>query len=122
MAAKKLKHYFEEHPLKVVTDAPISDIISNKDASGRIAKCAIQLLSYAPHFERRDSIKSQYLADFIVDSAEMQYKPPALDSNYWVMHFDGSKLVGGLGAGVVLTSPKGDKLRYVLQIHFAGIK
>ena len=26
----------------------------------------------------------------------------------------------GLGAGVVLTSPKGDKLRYVLQVHFAA--
>jgi ribonuclease HI len=34
------------------------------------------------------------------------------------MHFDGSKLLGGLGADVVLTSPKGDKLQYVLQMHF----
>jgi ribonuclease HI len=34
------------------------------------------------------------------------------------MHFDGSKLLGGLGAGVVLTSPKGDKLQYVLQMHY----
>jgi ribonuclease HI len=34
------------------------------------------------------------------------------------MHFDGSKLLGGLGAGVILTSPKGDKLQYVLQTHF----
>jgi ribonuclease HI len=34
------------------------------------------------------------------------------------MHFDGSKLLGGLGASVVLTSPKGDKLQYVLQMHF----
>jgi ribonuclease HI len=34
------------------------------------------------------------------------------------MHFDGSKVLGGLGAGVVLTSPKGDKLQYVLQMHF----
>jgi ribonuclease HI len=34
------------------------------------------------------------------------------------MHFDGSKLLGGLGAGVVLTSPKGDKLQYVLQMQF----
>ncbi len=25
-----------------------------------------------------------------------------------------------LGAGIVLTSPKGDKLRYTLQIHFAA--
>jgi ribonuclease HI len=34
------------------------------------------------------------------------------------MHFDGSKLLGGLGASIVLTSPKGDKLQYVLQMHF----
>jgi ribonuclease HI len=36
------------------------------------------------------------------------------------MNFDGSKMRGGLGAGVVLTSPKGDKLLYVLQIHFSA--
>ena len=36
------------------------------------------------------------------------------------MHFDGSKMRTGLGAGVVLTSPKGDKLIYALQIHFAA--
>ncbi|KAK1667086.1 hypothetical protein QYE76_055245 [Lolium multiflorum] len=36
MAAMKLKHYFEEHPMTVVCEAPISDIIGNKDASGRI--------------------------------------------------------------------------------------
>ena len=36
------------------------------------------------------------------------------------MHFDGSKMRTGLGAGIVVTSPKGDKLRYTLQIHFAA--
>ena len=34
------------------------------------------------------------------------------------MHFDGSKMKEGLGAGIVLTSPKGDRLEYALQIHF----
>jgi ribonuclease HI len=34
------------------------------------------------------------------------------------MHFDGSKLLHGLGAGVTLKSPKGDELSYVLHIHF----
>jgi ribonuclease HI len=38
------------------------------------------------------------------------------------MHFDGSKLLRGLGAGDVLTSPKGDKLQYVLQMHFRASK
>ena len=36
------------------------------------------------------------------------------------MHFDGSKMRLGLGAGIVLSSPKGDRLRYALQVHFAA--
>jgi ribonuclease HI len=36
------------------------------------------------------------------------------------MNFDGSKMCGGLGAVVVIISPKGDKLLYVLQIHFTA--
>jgi len=52
MSAKKLKHYFEEHPIKVICEAPIADILSNKDASGRIAKWAIELSPYAPQFDR----------------------------------------------------------------------
>jgi ribonuclease HI len=34
------------------------------------------------------------------------------------MNFDSSKMLGGLGAGIIFTSPKGDKLQYILQIHF----
>ena len=36
------------------------------------------------------------------------------------MHFDGSKMKSVLGAVVVLTSPRGYQLHYVLQIHFAA--
>jgi ribonuclease HI len=34
------------------------------------------------------------------------------------MYFDGSKRLEGAGAGVVLVSPKGDKMRYVLRMSF----
>src|SRR3954464_6483645 len=36
------------------------------------------------------------------------------------MHFDGSKMMTKLGASIILTSPKSDKHRYVLQVHFAA--
>src|SRR3954470_22086461 len=36
------------------------------------------------------------------------------------MFFDGSKRLQRAGAGVVLVSPKGTKLRYVLQINFSN--
>lgn len=57
-------------------------------------------------FKPRTAIKSQALADFLVDWAEMQYMPPVPDSTHWYMHFDGSKHGKGLGAGIVLTSLK----------------
>src|SRR3954467_12246479 len=120
MVAKKLKHYFQENDIKVVCTAPISEIIGNKDASGRIAKWAIELAPYTPAYERCDAVKTQALADFFVDWAEAQYEPPLPNLNYWKMHFDGSKCLDGLGAGVVITSPKKDKLEYMLQIHFAA--
>src|SRR3954466_13442491 len=120
MAAKKLKHYFQEHSIRVICEAPISDILGSKDVSGRVAKWAIELAPYTSQYDRRDAIKSQDVADFFVDWMEMQYEPPLPDPNYWRTHFDGSKTKMGLGAGIVLTSPKKDQLKYVLQIHFAA--
>jgi ribonuclease HI len=120
LAAKRLRHYFQEHTITVVSTAPLSEIIGSKDATGRVAMWAIQLAAHNILYEPRTAIKSQALADFIVDWAEVQYLPPAPDSTHWRMHFDGSKMRGGLGAGIVLTSPKKDRLDYVLQIHFAA--
>src|SRR3954467_7132082 len=119
-AAKKLKPYFQEHPITVVCTAPLAEIIGSRDASGRVAKWAIELAPYTIYYQPRTAIKSQALANFLVDWAETQYLPPASDSTHWRMHFDGSKMRTGLGAGIVLTSPKGDMLKYALQIHFAA--
>jgi hypothetical protein len=118
MAAKKLKHYFEEHPITVVSTTPLSEIIGCKDATDRVAKWAIELAAHTIQYKPRTTIKSQIIADFFANWGEHQYLPPALDSTHWRMNFDGSKMLDGLGAGVVLTSPKGDKLQYVLQMHF----
>jgi ribonuclease HI len=40
--------------------------------------------------------------------------------DYWTMHFDGSKRLTGTGAGVILISPTGERLSYVLWIHFSA--
>ncbi len=46
---------------------------------------------YTIYYEPHTAIKSQALADFLIDWAETQYLPPAPDSTHWRMHFDGSK-------------------------------
>src|SRR3954467_13820641 len=120
MAAKRLKPYFQAHLITVVSSAPLAGIIGSRDASGRVAKWAIEIANHGIQYEPRTTIKLQALADFLVDWAETQYAPPAPGMDSWRMHFDGSKMKSGLGAGVVLTSPRGDQLHYVLQIYFAA--
>jgi hypothetical protein len=88
MAAKKLKHYFEEHPITVVSTTPLSKIIGCKDATGRVAKWAIELAAHTIQYKPRTTIKSQIIADFFADWGEHQYLPPALDSIYWCMNFE----------------------------------
>jgi hypothetical protein len=94
MAAKKLKHYFEEHAIIVVSTTLLSEIIGCKDATGRVVKWAIELAAHMIQYKPRTTIKSQILADFFVDWAENQYQPLAPDSTHWRMNFDGSKMRG----------------------------
>jgi hypothetical protein len=35
---RKLRHYFESHPVTVVSSFPLGEIIQCREASGRIAK------------------------------------------------------------------------------------
>jgi hypothetical protein len=67
MATRKLRHYFEAHKVTVLTDQPLNDLFINKEASSRIAKWATELSEHTIDFAKRSAIKSQVLADFIVD-------------------------------------------------------
>ena len=60
----------------------------------------------------------QVLADFIAEWTEAELPKEYGAYSNWIMHFDGSKMLAGLGAGIVLTSPTGDRVQYVLQIMY----
>ena len=67
MASRKLRHYFEAHRIIAISDQPLHDLLHNREASPRIAKWASELSELVVDFEKRTTIKSQVLADFIVD-------------------------------------------------------
>jgi hypothetical protein len=67
MSSRKLRHYFEAHIIKVLTNQPLNDIFGNRDSSKRIRKWAMELSEYVIDFEKRSAIKSQVLADFVVE-------------------------------------------------------
>ena len=64
MTARKLRHYFQDHPITVVSKAPLSEILNNYNARGRVAKWGIELGPRDITYERFKAIKSQVLDDF----------------------------------------------------------
>jgi hypothetical protein len=66
LSTRKLRRYFEAHRVRVLTNQPLNDILGDQDCSGRIGKWAMELSKHVVDFEKRNAIKSQVLADFIV--------------------------------------------------------
>ncbi|GKG17531.1 reverse transcriptase domain-containing protein, partial [Tanacetum coccineum] len=66
--ARRLRRYFQAHPIKVITDCPIGQVLNNSGASGRLAKWAIELGAYGITYMPRVAIKGQVLADFLADT------------------------------------------------------
>ena len=64
---KKVAHYFLDHSVTVISDAPLSEILHNRDATGRVAKWEIELLPLDIKCEAKKAIKSQAITDFLAE-------------------------------------------------------
>jgi ribonuclease HI len=118
LTRRKLRHYFESHPMTVVSSFPLREIIQSREASGRIAKWAVELMGETLSFAPRNAIKSQVLADFLAEWTDTQLPTAPIQPKLWTMYFDGSLLKTGAGAGLLFISPLGKHLRYVICLHF----
>jgi ribonuclease HI len=119
MTTRKLRHYFEAHKVTVLTDQPLNDLFINKEASSRIAKWATELSEYTIHFGKRSAIKSQVLADFIVDwtspsnvTTDEELVP------IWEIRCDGAWGRKGASIAAIITSLTGIKLRYAARLDY----
>jgi hypothetical protein len=121
MSARKLRHYFEAHAIRVLTDQLLHEIFRNRDNSGRISKWAMELLEYVVDFEKHSAIKSQVLANFVAEWTEPSSATEGVVlEEPWLVHCDGAWGVVGAGTAAILTSPSGIKLQYVVSWSLAA--
>jgi ribonuclease HI/transposase InsO family protein len=115
---RKLRHYFESHPVTVVSSFPLGEIIQCREASSRIAKWAVELMGETLSFVPRKAIKSQVLADFVAEWVDTRLPIAPIQPELWTMYFDGSLMKTGAGVGLLFISLLGKHLRCVLRLHF----
>jgi hypothetical protein len=108
LARCKLQHYFEAHPVMVVSSFLLGEIIRNPDVAGWIAKWSIELMGKMLTYTPCKAIKSQILADFITEWMDTQLPPLQIQAECWTLYFDGSVMKTGAGAGLLFISPPGN--------------
>jgi hypothetical protein len=67
IASRKLRHYFQGRPIKVVTDRPLETILRNPNVTGRVPDWAVELQPFEISFETTKVIKSKALAEFTAE-------------------------------------------------------
>jgi hypothetical protein len=121
LARRKLWHYFEAHPIAVVSSSSLGEIIGNPDAAGRITKWSVELMGETLAYASRKAIKSQILADFVAEWTDTQLPLPQIQAECWTLFFDGSVMKTGAGAGLLFISPLGEHMRYAVHLHFLAL-
>jgi hypothetical protein len=120
LTRQKLRHYFESHPVTVVSSSPLGEIIQCREASGRITKWAVELMGETLSFAPRKAIKSQVLADFLAEWVDTQLSIAPIQAELWTMYFDGSLMKTGAGVGLLFISPLRKHVCYVIHLHFSA--
>nr|GEX19639.1 reverse transcriptase domain-containing protein [Tanacetum cinerariifolium] len=121
--AKRLRRYFQAHPIVVITDQPIKKVMSRPDVAGRLQKWSIMLGEHNITYRPRTSIKGQILADFLIEmlgDVSQAASAAVTQEEPWTLFTDGSSCVDGSGAGLILTNPKGVEFTYALRFQFAA--
>ncbi|GKV30660.1 hypothetical protein SLEP1_g39449 [Rubroshorea leprosula] len=116
-SARKLRPYFQSHPIIVLTNQPLKQILQKPECSGRLIKWAVELGEFEITFQQRSAIRAQALADFIVEctSAHSDFQSE-VDS--WILYVDGASSNKGSSAGAILLGPDGYRSEHALKFNF----
>ena len=117
--ARKLWPYFQAHTIKVITDQPLRQILSNFDASGRMLQWSVKLGEFDIQYPPRTAIKAQVLADFISELTPEDYAiGQENNESIWTLHVDGSSITEAAGVGLILKDPSGETYERSLRLQF----
>ncbi|GJZ50662.1 reverse transcriptase domain-containing protein [Tanacetum coccineum] len=119
--SQRLRRYFEAHPIQ-----PIKQILNKPEASGKLAKYAVELWAYNITYMPLNAVKGQVLADFLnevpVGTRHLEVCSLADDKKLeeWTLFTDGASSLKGAGAGLVLNDSARAEYTYAIRINFAS--
>lgn len=115
VAARRLRPYFQCHPIVVRTDQPVRQVLQKPDLARRMVGWSVELSEFRLQYEPRGAMKAQVLSDFVV---ELTHPAEEQVHRTWYLSVDGASNLAGSGAGIVLEGPEGILIEQSLRFEF----
>ena len=99
----------------------MKQILHKAKTSGRLIKWALEMSEFDIKYKPRTTIKGHILADFIMEFTPVEPTEATqltLDLPIWMLSVDGAANAQGSDASLILTSPNGIDVEYVLRFGF----
>ncbi|XP_071699261.1 uncharacterized protein [Rutidosis leptorrhynchoides] len=124
LTSRRLRRYFQGHPVHVLTNMTVKQVLTKPEISGRLALWAVELGAYQISYLPRSAVKGQVLADYLAEmtgeleviNERIELKPAIGET--WDLFTDGASCAEGAGEGLVLASPSGEEHTYALRFNF----
>ncbi|RVX02337.1 Transposon Tf2-2 polyprotein [Vitis vinifera] len=81
-AAQKLRPYFQAHPVIVLTDQPLRNILHKPDLTGRMLQWAIELSEFGIEFQPRLSMKGQSPTEHLEQAIRLGFSASNNEAEY----------------------------------------
>ncbi|XP_024026659.1 uncharacterized protein K02A2.6-like [Morus notabilis] len=92
IASRKLRHYFQSHTIRVLTNHPLRQALQKPETSGRLLKWSVELSQFDIKYMPRTAIKGQALADFLAEFSHRPTYTPSEETEIarWKLYVDGA--------------------------------
>ena len=97
---------------------PIKQVLRKPKLAGRMIACSIDLLEFDLQYEPCSPIKTQFMADFLVEFAGNDITTP----NQWTLYVDGASNIKGSGPGIILEGPDNITPEQAFKLNFRALK
>ncbi|XP_021999661.1 uncharacterized protein LOC110897017 [Helianthus annuus] len=125
-ASRRLRRYFANHVIHVLTNYNIGNILTRPEILGRLAKWAIELGGHNVVFRPRPAINGQVLADFLTEVPDdkdreckaMERAERQHSEEPWLLYTDGASNEDRVGVGLRLVSQEKHEFTYAIRLDF----
>ena len=96
----------------------MKQVLHKLETSGRLMKWTIELSEFDIRYKPKTTIKGKILVDFVMEFTSVELAEATQltsDLPIWRLSIDGAVNAQGSGASLILTSPDGIDIEYVLR-------